>query len=265
MDAMIEDVHSQAAQVEKVYSQVRDRCEGFVAKATDKVNAAVQEAERRTEAMREEMAQWEEEKTRVASTRTFDQTIKLDVGGHPFTTTLATLTRFPDTMLGAMFSGRHALVPDEGGAYYIDRDGTHFREILNFLRAPGVHTQGVLLTGATAEVEVEADFYGLKGLMFPPPPFVPAAHVDVIAHGGDKATVIQNKAGLWYMEGGPTNCLRCLVSVCDTCGWGQPSNYPSSTHYHLGIPRFTTGRAINDAQPRKTGVCNWDGASCKCI
>ena len=58
----------------------------------------------------------------------------LDVGGHRFKTTSTTLTKEPDTMLAAMFSGRHELIPEEDGAYFIDRDGTHFRYILNYLR-----------------------------------------------------------------------------------------------------------------------------------
>jgi uracil-DNA glycosylase len=37
-------------------------------------------------------------------------------------------------MLAAMFSGRHLNSQDEDGRYFIDRDGTHFRHILNFLR-----------------------------------------------------------------------------------------------------------------------------------
>jgi hypothetical protein len=35
-----------------------------------------------------------------------------------------------------MFSGRHELKKNEAGAHFIDRDGTHFNQILNFLRAP---------------------------------------------------------------------------------------------------------------------------------
>ena len=37
-------------------------------------------------------------------------------------------------MLHAMFSGRFDTKPAEDGSYFIDRDGTHFRYILNYLR-----------------------------------------------------------------------------------------------------------------------------------
>jgi len=40
----------------------------------------------------------------------------------------------PGSMLQAMFSGRFDTKPGEDGSYFIDRDGTHFRYILNYLR-----------------------------------------------------------------------------------------------------------------------------------
>lgn len=60
--------------------------------------------------------------------------IPLNVGGHNFVTTLSTLTKNQDSMLAAMFSGRHQLDTDSEGRYFIDRDGTYFKHILNFLR-----------------------------------------------------------------------------------------------------------------------------------
>ncbi|KAE8710328.1 FH protein interacting protein FIP2 [Hibiscus syriacus] len=62
--------------------------------------------------------------------------IRLSIGGKKFCTTIDTLTqREPDSMLGAMFSGRHALCHDsEKGYIFVDRDGKHFRHILNWLR-----------------------------------------------------------------------------------------------------------------------------------
>jgi len=47
--------------------------------------------------------------------------IKLDVGGTQFTASVASLCRVPGCMLEAMFSGRHALQPEEGGVYFVRR------------------------------------------------------------------------------------------------------------------------------------------------
>ena len=58
----------------------------------------------------------------------FDRTVKLNVGGKIYKTTLETLRKDSDSMLSIMFSGRHELKPDaEDGAYFIDRDGKLFR------------------------------------------------------------------------------------------------------------------------------------------
>ena len=64
----------------------------------------------------------------------FKRRVKLNVGGDKFETTLSTLTRQPDSTLAVMFSGRHEVPQDDDGYVFIDRDGTHFRTILNFLR-----------------------------------------------------------------------------------------------------------------------------------
>ncbi|KQK83668.1 BTB/POZ domain-containing protein KCTD21 [Amazona aestiva] len=60
--------------------------------------------------------------------------ITLNVGGKLYTTSLSTLTSFPDSMLGAMFSGKIPTKKDSQGNCFIDRDGKIFRYILNFLR-----------------------------------------------------------------------------------------------------------------------------------
>lgn len=56
----------------------------------------------------------------------FPEVISLNVGGMHFTTRLSTLRRYEDTMLAAMFSGRHYIPRDADGRYFIDRDGTYF-------------------------------------------------------------------------------------------------------------------------------------------
>ena len=57
----------------------------------------------------------------------FPNVVNLNVGGYLFTTSLSTLTKYEDSMLAVMFSGRHDIVRDESGRYFIDRDGEYFR------------------------------------------------------------------------------------------------------------------------------------------
>jgi hypothetical protein len=125
-----------------------------------------------TATMKEEVALWETEKEVIASTQTLQPRIKLDIGGVRHVTSAATLTRFSDSMLGAMFSGRHEMLLDEDGYIFIDRDGTHFRHILNFLRNPELFSIDLSLAHEQ-ELRREVDYYGLSAYMFP---FIPAQH-----------------------------------------------------------------------------------------
>jgi hypothetical protein len=94
--------------------------------------------------------------------------IVLNVGGVRFETSLQTLTSVPHTFLDSMFSGRYPLLANAEGACCIDRDGTHFRHIVNFLRDPVSFTLSPDLTEAqSAELAVEVQFYGLLRLMMP--------------------------------------------------------------------------------------------------
>lgn len=66
-------------------------------------------------------------------------------------------------MLAAMFSGRHTLCEDsEMGHVFVDRDGKHFRHILNWLRDGVVPTLGEC---EYSELLREADYYLLSGLI----------------------------------------------------------------------------------------------------
>ncbi|KAM0977626.1 hypothetical protein ACFX15_013201 [Malus domestica] len=90
--------------------------------------------------------------------------IRLNIGGKKFCTTIDTLThREPDSMLAAMFSGRHSICQDaEKGYVFLDRDGKHFRHILNWLRDGVVPT---LKDSIYSELLREAEYYQLLGLM----------------------------------------------------------------------------------------------------
>ena len=126
----------------------------------------IQEA---VEILREETSRLRQEQESIdAMSKKLDQvhfssTIKLNVGGQHFATSVQTLTKDPNSMLAAMFSGRFDMKPSEDGSFFIDRDGTHFRFILNFLRTGKL----TLPEGATfiKELEEEAEFYQIQGLI----------------------------------------------------------------------------------------------------
>lgn len=101
--------------------------------------------------------------TKKMESMAFSSAVKLNVGGHHFTTTIQTLTKDPNSMLAAMFSGRFKMTPSKDGTLFIDRDGTYFRFILNYLRDGKLS----LPEGATflEEIAVEAEFYQIQGIL----------------------------------------------------------------------------------------------------
>ena len=94
----------------------------------------------------------------------FESAIKLNVGGNIYQTSLETLTKHPGSLLADMFSGCFNLKLGDDGCYFIDRDGTHFRYILNYLRSGTVPLPSILKT-ESEEILHEAEYYGLVGLV----------------------------------------------------------------------------------------------------
>lgn len=85
--------------------------------------------------------------------------VTLNFGGHLYTTSLSTLQRYPDSMLGGDFPTAW----DAQRNIFIDRDGPLFHYILNFLR-----TSELTLTYNFKETELlckEADFYQIEPLI----------------------------------------------------------------------------------------------------
>lgn len=68
----------------------------------------------------------------------FPSVVIVNVGGTLFTTALSTLRRFPDSLLGSMFSGRHQILRDEDGHPFIDADPIYFRYVLEYLRTEAI-------------------------------------------------------------------------------------------------------------------------------
>ncbi|CAH1232755.1 KCTD7 [Branchiostoma lanceolatum] len=89
----------------------------------------------------------------------FPPVIELNVGGAHHTTSLRTLRKYEDSMLAAMFSGRHNLTRDKEGRYFVDRNGTHFGYILDFLR-----NEDLPPAELSPEIFKEARYFGIDAL-----------------------------------------------------------------------------------------------------
>ncbi|XP_065914500.1 uncharacterized protein [Dysidea avara] len=117
----------------------------------------------------EEKMKWEEENPKIKNTFTLPgQQILLNVGGIRFSTSRSTLTKYPESMLGVMFSGRHDLetMKCSDGSFFIDRDGTHFRYILNYLRDGEERVWSFPKSlELLQEIFCEAKYYQLSGLL----------------------------------------------------------------------------------------------------
>ena len=91
--------------------------------------------------------------------------VKLNVGGQYFTTNVETLRKDPNSLLASMFprKAHRVLIASQDGSIIIDRDGTYFRFILNYLR----NGELILPDGATflKELKAEAKFYQIQGLL----------------------------------------------------------------------------------------------------
>ena len=92
-----------------------------------------------------------------------EQIVRLNVGGVYYMTTKATLSRYPESMLGAMFNGSLPNNTDENGCYFIDRDGDLFRHVLNFLRSSQLALPSDFKH--LDQLAVEADFYQVQPLI----------------------------------------------------------------------------------------------------
>jgi len=87
--------------------------------------------------------------------------IELNVGGENFATSKETLTWIPHSFFCSMLSGRIKSTKDKHGAYFIDRDPSLFRVILNYLRTKRLHVENVNLKA----LKHEAEYFCLQPLI----------------------------------------------------------------------------------------------------
>ncbi|KAK0082991.1 hypothetical protein PV325_009550 [Microctonus aethiopoides] len=71
----------------------------------------------------------------VAAASRYTAPVHIDVGGTIYTSSLETLTKYPESRLAKLFNGSIPIMLDSlKQHYFIDRDGDMFRHILNFMR-----------------------------------------------------------------------------------------------------------------------------------
>lgn len=86
-----------------------------------------------------------------------NHTIILDVGGSYFKTTKSTLTKYRNTFFFGMFNSNKSPPKQKDGSIFIDRDGKHFRLILNFMRSGRIMMPRDPIE--RKEILIEAEYY----------------------------------------------------------------------------------------------------------
>eukprot|EP00760_Papus_ankaliazontas_P038576 PhM_4_TR9194/c0_g1_i1/m.16018 len=141
-----------------------------IAEQKSAAERALKEDRRQLELDRKQFEEEKAEATRLAEAMARDvkDKVTLDIGGHCYSTTMATLRRYPRSLFGKMFSGRAPLpaVDEHSGGYFFDRNGELFGFILDFLRDGSV----VAPVQLHAAIRREAEYFDLTEIVLEAPP-----------------------------------------------------------------------------------------------
>ena len=89
----------------------------------------------------------------------------MNVGGWKFTTSLSTLRSEQGSMLEKMFSGQFPIRKEKDGSIFIDRSGSFFDFILDYLRGNMVAVDDLYFDDNTRKRLIkEAEYYQLEGM-----------------------------------------------------------------------------------------------------
>jgi len=165
LEKIRDELQTKVVRVEEAQATAENRA-SYLRSEEEALAAEKEKLKSDQESFTDERQKFAEELVRIHTVNKISETrVKLNIGGHIFMTSTLTLTKEPESMLAAMFSGRHSLQQEEDGSYFFDRDGTHFRYILNYLR-DGSFRSGTLPLGSgfLSELLTEAEYYQLGGL-----------------------------------------------------------------------------------------------------
>ncbi|KAI9478495.1 MAG: hypothetical protein EXX96DRAFT_571118 [Benjaminiella poitrasii] len=144
----------------------KDKIEKDHREMTDQLISLCKELKKQKEINKNHLAKKEEEEEEsVISRRYNNEKIKLNIGGSLFETSLSTLRRDPNSLLATMFSGKHPSLLPSKGFYFIDRDPSHFRLVLNYLRDLRIPPTILQDTRIRQELLQEAKYFRIDGLV----------------------------------------------------------------------------------------------------
>jgi hypothetical protein len=144
---------------------------GFVATARTQLEGALAEvAKERTKGLAEVAKEKADLHREIAAMHKHKEAqegrVVLDIGGYRYTTSVQTLRRIPHTFFDAYFSGRYAMDRCEDGSIFIDRDGEHFGQVLEYLR-DGVLSVADLDVSVLRWLKCEMCFYCIEVMTEP--------------------------------------------------------------------------------------------------
>ena len=117
------------------------------------------------------------------------------------------------SMLHTMFSGRYDTKPSKDGSYFIDRDGTYFRYILNYLRT------GQFIVpqdrAVCREILAEAEFYQVEDMIYELR--AGSLQYSSILSSDQCGTLISWLRDTWNQRKG--NLFPCLLYRASLNGW----------------------------------------------
>ena len=148
-------------------AQILANVERQINAATAAISEACKQLQQEADKLHNERETFDRMSKKIESTQ-ISETVNLNIGGQHFTTTRQTLTKDPNSYFAAMFSGRFSLKRSEDGAIQtieIDRDGKHFRHILNYLRDGKLSLPEEATCTDLEEIETEATYYQIQGII----------------------------------------------------------------------------------------------------
>jgi hypothetical protein len=136
LEAAMEGVLTKARKV--LEEAEKQRAEGLTEVAEERAKGFADVAEERDRGLAEVDARRAELHSEIETMQMHQAKqqgrVELNIGGYRFETSVQTLRRVPHTFFDAYFSGRYAQDVCNDGSIFVDRDGEHFRHVLEYMR-----------------------------------------------------------------------------------------------------------------------------------